>query len=103
MPHLIQVRRKAQLTLPQPVRQALNIEEGDFLDVRVQNDQIVMRVKKLVDKGQAWFWSRRWQDGEREAEEDVKQGKVWDFPSAKEAVSFLHDYSRKSEKTKGKS
>ncbi|MBI4337960.1 MAG: AbrB/MazE/SpoVT family DNA-binding domain-containing protein, partial [Chloroflexi bacterium] len=60
MSELVQVRKKAQVTLPQSVRRSLNIEEGDFLDVRVEDGEIVLRVKKLVDKEQAWFWTRRW-------------------------------------------
>jgi AbrB family looped-hinge helix DNA binding protein len=95
MPELIQVRKKAQVTLPQSVRQALNIEEGDFLDVRVNDGEIVLRVKKLVDKEQAWFWTRRWQEGEREAEEDIRTGRVDRFDNAKEAVAFLHKRAKK--------
>ena len=90
MAELIQVRRKAQVTLPQSVRQALNIEEGDFLDVRVQDNEIVLRVKRLVDKEQAWFWTKRWQEGEREAQEDIRAGRVHHFDSAKGAIAFLH-------------
>ena len=82
MSELIQVRRKAQVTLPQSVRQSLNIEEGDFLDVRVEDGEIVLRVKKLVDKEQAWFWTRRWQEGEREAEEDIRSGRIHSFDSS---------------------
>ncbi len=95
MPELIQVRKKAQVTLPQSVRQALNIEEGDFLDVRVNNGEIVLRVKKLVDKEQAWFWTRRWQEGEREAEEDIYAGRIHSFDGANEAIAFLHKRAKK--------
>jgi AbrB family looped-hinge helix DNA binding protein len=95
MTELVQVRKKAQVTLPQSVRRALNIEEGDFLDVRVQDGEIVLRVKKLVDKEQAWFWTRRWQEGEREAEEDIRAGRVHSFDSARDAVAFLHKRTRK--------
>lgn len=95
MVELIQVRRKAQVTLPRSARQALNIEEGDFLDVRVKGGEIVLRVKKLVDKEQSWFWTRRWQEGEREAEEDIRAGRVHSFGSAKEAVAFLHRRAKK--------
>lgn len=90
MSELIQVRKKAQVTLPQSVRQTLNIEDGDFLDVRVKNGEIVLRVKKLVDKEQAWFWSRRWQEGEKEAEEDIHTGRIHSFDNAKNALAFLH-------------
>ena len=95
MPELVQVRKKAQVTLPQSVRQALNIEEGDFLDVRIEGGEIVLRVKKLVDKEQAWFWSKRWQEGEREAEEDIRSGRIHKFNNVKEAVAFLHKRARK--------
>jgi len=91
MPELIQIRKKAQLTLPLSVRQALNIEEGDFLDVKVRDGEIVLRVKKLVDKEQAWFWTRRWQEGERKADEDIKAGRVKRFKSAADAVKHLEN------------
>ena len=90
MAELIQVRKKAQVTLPQSVRQSLNIEEGDFLDVKVKDGEIVLRVKKLIDKEQAWFWTKRWQQGEAEAEADISAGRVHSFDTAKEAVTFLH-------------
>ena len=95
MSELIQVRRKAQITLPQSVRHALNIEEGDFLDAIVKDGEIVLRVKKLVDKEQAWFWTRRWQEGERKAEEDIRAGRIHTFDGAKEAVAFLHKREKK--------
>jgi len=91
MSELIQVRRKAQITLPQSVRHALNIEEGDFLDAVVKDGEIVLRVKKLVDKEQAWFWTRRWQEGERKADEDIKAGRVKRFKSVDDAVKYLED------------
>src|SRR3990172_908032 len=102
MSELIQVRRKAQVTLPQSVRQALNIEEGDFLDAVVKDGEIVLRVKKLVDKEQAWFWTRRWQEGERVAEEDIRAGRTHSFDSAREAIAFLHKRVKKSSGTTGK-
>ena len=102
MSELIQVRRKAQVTLPQSVRRALNIEEGDFLDAAVKDGEIVLRVKKLVDKEQAWFWTRRWQEGEREAEEDIRAGRVHNFDSAREAIAFLHKRVKKGSGTTGK-
>ena len=91
MSELIQVRRKAQITLPQSVRKALNIEEGDFLDAVVKDGAIVLRVKKLVDKEQAWFWTEEWQKGERKADEDIKAGRVKRFKSVDDAVKYLED------------
>jgi len=97
MSELIQVRKKAQLTIPQSVRQKLGIEEGDFLDVRVRSGEIVLKVKKLIDKEQAWFWTNRWQQGEKEAEEDIRAGRVHRFPDSKSAVAFLHRQAKKKQ------
>ncbi len=95
MSDLVQVRKKAQVTLPQSVRQELGIEEGDFLDIQVRSGEIVLKVKKLVDKEQAWFWTNRWQQGEKEAEEDIRANRVHNFPDAKKAVAFLHKQAGK--------
>jgi len=102
MSELVQVRKKAQLTLPQSVRRELGIEEGDFLDVSVRDGTIILRVKKLVDKSQAWFWTERWQRGEKEAEEDIRAGRVHSFPDAKAAVAHLHSHVGKKKSKTGK-
>lgn len=98
MVELIQVRKKAQVTLPLSVRRILNIEEGDLLDVNVRNGDIILRPKKLIDKDQAWFWTKRWQEGERQAEEDIKAGRVYSFPDAESAIAYLHERVDKKKK-----
>ena len=103
MSELIQVRKKAQLTLPLSVRQKLGVEEGDFMDVQVRDGEIVLKVKKLVDKEQAWFWTKRWQQGEKEAEEDIRAGRVHRFPDSKSAVAFLHGQTEKKPSKASKS
>ena len=93
MSELIQVRKKAQLTLPQSVRDKLSIEEGDFLDVQVKNGEIILKAKRLIDKEQIWFWTKRWQEGEQEAEKDVRTDRVHRFTDAQSAIDFLHKES----------
>ncbi|MDO8579118.1 MAG: hypothetical protein Q7R50_08095 [Dehalococcoidales bacterium] len=45
--------------------------------------------KKLVDKGQAYFWTKRWQDGEKEASDDIKAGRVKTFDSVDDLIKDL--------------
>jgi uncharacterized membrane protein len=45
--------------------------------------------KNLVDKSQAYFWTRKWQEAEREADEDIKAGRIKTFDSADELVREL--------------
>jgi len=96
----VQLRSKAQLTLPSFVRKELGLDEGDLLDVSVRDGEIVLRPKKLVDQAQAWFWSQRWQDGERQAEADLATGRVHRSDDADAAIRLLHSRShRKTEES----
>lgn len=87
---MLQIRKKFQITLPLSIREQLGLEEGDYIAVEARDDEIVLRPKKLIDKSQAWFWSKAWQAAEREAEADIQAGRVHEFPNAEEALSFLH-------------
>ncbi len=46
---------------------------------RRQDGVIELRPKIAVDESQAWFWTERWQRMEREAEEDIKAGRIRRF------------------------
>lgn len=50
--------------------------------------QIALKVC-LIDSGQAWWWLESWQKGEREAEEDIKRGKVKEFESVEDLIGDL--------------
>jgi AbrB family looped-hinge helix DNA binding protein len=100
MSDLVQVRKKAQLTLPLSVRRELGIEEGDYVDVQVRDQEIVLKLKKVIDKEQAWFWTERWQEGEKEAEEDIRAGRVYKFPDADSAIASLDKAVKKSQSGK---
>ena len=45
---LVQVREKAQITLPNKVRKALGIKQGDYLEAEVEGNKIVLIPKILV-------------------------------------------------------
>jgi len=73
---LTKVTRNGQITLPASCRRATHIEEGDYVEVRVSEDSIILTPKKLIDKSQAYFWSSSWQSAEREASSDIAAGRV---------------------------
>ena len=85
------IRAKGQLTIPQDVRDAAHLEEGDPIEIEIVADGILLRPKKLVDASQAWFWSREWQDGEREASADIQAGRVLASESATAFLESLDD------------
>lgn len=68
------VRSRGQITLPREVREALHVDEGDDVAFVVEAGQVTMRGLKSIPSEQAWFWSDRWQAGEREASEQLAAG-----------------------------
>ena len=89
MTTLTKVTRHGQITLPASVRRKLGIEEGDLVEIEVVDDKAVLAPKRLVDKSQAYFWTKKWQEGEKEADEDIKAGRVKTFDSVEELVKDL--------------
>jgi len=83
------VTRHGQITLPASVRKQLGVEEGDLVEIEVEDERAVLMPKKLVDKSQAYFWTKRWQESEREADEDIKAGRVKTFDSVDELIKDL--------------
>ncbi|MCL4500053.1 MAG: AbrB/MazE/SpoVT family DNA-binding domain-containing protein [Chloroflexi bacterium] len=88
---LLTLRKNAQITLPASIRKKVHLEEGDLLDAEVRGDEIVLKPKKLIDKSQAWFWTKEWQEAEKTAEEDIRSGRVKEFASVEDLISYLHE------------
>lgn len=73
---MAKITRNFQVSIPKEVRERLHLAEGDLVEVQERDGEIVMVPKKLIDAGQAWFWSREWQEAEREVDEDIRAGRV---------------------------
>jgi AbrB family looped-hinge helix DNA binding protein len=86
---LTRVRPKGQITIPEEVRRALRLEEGDLVDVTIEDGSIVLRPKRLIEASQAWFWTDAWQAGEREASADIDAGRVTRYESEDELLRSL--------------
>jgi AbrB family looped-hinge helix DNA binding protein len=86
------ITRNFQVSIPKKIRDQLRLEEGDLLEVEERDGEIVMVPKRLIDADQAWFWSREWQDGEREADGDIEAGRVsGPFKTVEEMKKHLGD------------
>lgn len=70
------VRTKGVVTIPQDVRRAVRLEEGDEVIVSVRNGEVVLTPATVVPRDQAWFWTPEWQAGEAEADADIQAGRV---------------------------
>ena len=53
--------------------------------------QVVKQPKaKPIPKDQAWFWTKRWQQWEREADADITAGRVKGFDNVEELLADLN-------------
>jgi len=83
------IRSKGQITLPRDIRDALHVDEGDDISFVITDEGVLMHGLKMVSAQQAWFWSAKWQDGEREASADVKAGRTTTYPSSEDFLASL--------------
>jgi AbrB family looped-hinge helix DNA binding protein len=47
---LVKILRHGQITLPKEIRKILGVEEGDLLEVGLENARVFLKPKVLVDK-----------------------------------------------------
>lgn len=86
------LRAKGQVTIPEEIREAARLEEGDPIAFELQNDgTILLRPQKVVDASQAWFWTPEWIAGERQASFEIDQGRITTFKTGDEFLDSLPD------------
>lgn len=78
---IIQIDNKGRIVLPQKVRHQAN----KYYTLQAEEDGTVhlIPVVGLLTSKQAYFWTKRWQKGEREASESIKQKKYKTIPPDK--------------------
>ncbi len=86
----VKVRPKAQLTLPEEIRRALRISEGDEVEFAVHEDgTIILRGYVSIPTDQAWFFTPEWLAGEREADEEIAAGRGTSHRTAEDMFAHL--------------
>ncbi|MFJ4596666.1 MULTISPECIES: AbrB/MazE/SpoVT family DNA-binding domain-containing protein [unclassified Kitasatospora] len=66
------MRKKGVVTIPQEIREQLDLQEGDQLVVAVEDGRIVLTPASVIPDDQAWFWGAAWQ--EQEVDEAIAEG-----------------------------
>lgn len=86
----VAVRRKGQITLPQEVREALHVGEGDDIAFTFTDEgTVVLTGLKSIPADQAWFWADDWQTGEQEASRQAARGEGTVYDSAEDFLDSL--------------
>ncbi|MFT4229975.1 MAG: AbrB/MazE/SpoVT family DNA-binding domain-containing protein [Microbacterium sp.] len=85
------VQRRGVIALPAALRQRLRLDEpGAQLEITERPDGVVeLRPSLPVPADQAWFWTQRWQQREREVDEDVAAGRITVFASGDDFLAHV--------------
>jgi len=87
---LVKVKRNYQITIPQSLRKFFRLAVGDYVEVDLQDETLVIRPVKVVHPDQEYFFTKEWQEKETEADKDIAGGKVvGPFENAKDALKAL--------------
>ncbi len=87
---LVKVKRNYQITIPQNLRRMMRLVEGDYVEMEIKDDALLIKPVKVVYPDQEYFFTKEWQEKEAQADQDLVQDRVaGPFESAAEALKAL--------------
>jgi bifunctional DNA-binding transcriptional regulator/antitoxin component of YhaV-PrlF toxin-antitoxin module len=87
----ITVQSRGLLALPRELRRrhGLDAPGAQVAVVEREDGVIELHPHVAIPADQAWFWSERWQQLEREVDEHVERGEVSQFDSTDDLLASL--------------
>lgn len=76
MPTIMKISPQGQIRIPKKIMQSLGILKGDYFEMDVEEDQIVLKPRKLIDPSQGWYWTKEWQKMEVEVDEEIEKDQL---------------------------
>ena len=68
----------------------LGITKGDYIEVDVKDNDIILKPRKLIDPSQGWHWTKEWQKMEAAINDEIKKGLVSPtFKTAEQGLKWL--------------
>jgi AbrB family looped-hinge helix DNA binding protein len=72
----IKITHNGAITLPAKFRRALGLGVGDFVNAELKDGHVLLKPAKIIDAEDAWFYSKKWQEGEAEVDKEIAKGKL---------------------------
>lgn len=86
---VVKVQKNKNITLPMWLLNRFHMSAGDFVRLEETQEGALLKPAKLIDPSQAYFWTKEWQVGEQEAEEDIRKRRVKRSKSVNELMKEL--------------
>ena len=92
MPAIMKISPQGQIRIPKKIMIDLGIEKGDYVEVDVEEKQIVLKPRKLIDPSQGWYWAKEWQKMETDIDEEIQKEQLSaTFESAEQGLQWLKE------------
>jgi len=85
---IVKILRHGQITLPKEIREVLGVQEGDLLEVKLEDSKVFLQAKALVDK--ETVLSTAGEKKIKEALEAYQEGKVKEFKNVDDLINDLN-------------
>ncbi len=90
MATIMKISPQGQIRIPKKIMAMLGIEKGDYVEVDVEERNIVLKPRKLIDPSQGWYWTREWQKMEARADEEIEKEQLSpEFETAEQGLKWL--------------
>ncbi len=78
-----------QLAIPKEIVATLRLRINDYLDIRLEDNKMIIEPQLVIPKDQAYFYTADWQKDEKEADGDIKSGRTTKTKNIKELFKKL--------------
>jgi len=95
---LLSIKRRYTLTIPKSIREKIQVKEGEYVKAEIKGQSLVLTPVRVIKRDQEYFWTKEWQEGEREADEDIKAGRLSRAYKKNEIDQFVRDLRREAKK-----
>jgi len=86
----VTVQGRGLIAIPTAIRRRFGLNQpGAQVEVFEREGEIVLRPQVAVPADQAWFWTERWQQMEREADDAVAAGRTVTVEDVEEFLADL--------------
>jgi len=88
----MKISPQGQIRIPKKIMSTLGIEKGDYVEVDLEEGQIVLKPRKLIDPSQGWYWTKEWQKMEADVDDEIKKHQLSPkFQTAEQGLKWLKE------------
>ena len=87
---IVKIQKNKNITLPVWLINKFHVMMGDYIRIEETQSGILLKPAKLIDPSQAYFWTKEWQEREKEVDGQIRKGKVKKAKSVEQLIKDLN-------------